>query len=160
MLVPKSQRVKYTSYAWLSSVQSWKSQMRFVSHENDLWFYFLVSSLVAWCIFCLMRQNEMYDTQIQNELGFRVRENLQLTNTDKKPLEEVWHPWNGFFQTGVEPRLSSESCWIFVQLKVCGPRLFNRSFIKINECFIVFLSLKIFQFCSVGLTPVGPSEHP
>ena len=28
----------------------------------------------------------MYDTQIQNELGFKVRENLQLTNTDKKPL--------------------------------------------------------------------------
>jgi len=22
-----------------------------------------------------------------------------------------------------------------------------------------FLSLKIFQFCSVGPTPVGPSEH-
>jgi len=26
--------------------------------------------------FCLMRQNEMYDTKIQNELGFKVRENL------------------------------------------------------------------------------------
>ena len=26
----------------------------------------------------------MYDAQIQNELGFIVRENLQLTNTDKK----------------------------------------------------------------------------
>jgi len=23
-----------------------------------------------------------------------------------------------------------------------------------------FLSLKIFQFCSVGSTQVGPSEHP
>jgi len=22
---------------------------------------------------------------------------------------EVWDPWNGFFQTGVEPRLSSEN---------------------------------------------------
>jgi len=33
-----------------------------------------------------MRQNEMYDTQTQNELGFKVRENLQLTNTDKKAL--------------------------------------------------------------------------
>jgi len=45
-----------------------------------------VSSLLAWWIFCLKRQNEMYDTQIQNELPFKGRENLQLTNTDKKPL--------------------------------------------------------------------------
>jgi len=58
--------------------------MRFGSHENNLLFYVLVSSLVALCIFCLMRQNEMYNTQIQNELGFIVRENLQLTNIDKK----------------------------------------------------------------------------
>jgi len=28
----------------------------------------------------------MYDTQTQNELQFKVRENLQLTNTDKAPL--------------------------------------------------------------------------
>jgi len=28
----------------------------------------------------------MYDTQIKNELRVKVRENLQLTNTDKKPL--------------------------------------------------------------------------
>jgi len=27
-----------------------------------------------------------HDAQMQNELGFKVRENLQLTNTDKKPL--------------------------------------------------------------------------
>jgi len=33
-----------------------------------------------------MRQNELYDTQIENELGFKVRENLHLTYTDKKPL--------------------------------------------------------------------------
>jgi len=33
----------------------------------------------------------MYDTQIQNELGFKVRENLQLTNTDKKPLPACHH---------------------------------------------------------------------
>jgi len=26
--------------------------------------------------------------------------------------------------------------------------------------FIVFLGLKNFQFCFVGPTPVGPSEHP
>jgi len=26
--------------------------------------------------------------------------------------------------------------------------------------YIAFLSLKIFQFCSVGPTTVGPSEHP
>ena len=61
------------------------------SHENNLWFYLLVASLVAWWIFCLMRQNQMYDTQIQNELGFKVRENLQLTNTDKKPLPACQH---------------------------------------------------------------------
>jgi len=30
-----------------------------------------------------MRQNEVYNTEIQNELGFKIRENLQLTNTDK-----------------------------------------------------------------------------
>jgi len=29
---------------------------------------------------------EMYDTLIQNELGFKLRENQQLTKTDKKPL--------------------------------------------------------------------------
>jgi len=33
----------------------------------------------------------MYDTQIQNELGLKVRENLQLTNTDKKPLPACQH---------------------------------------------------------------------
>jgi len=33
----------------------------------------------------------MYDTQIQNELGFKVRENLQLTKTDKKPLPACKH---------------------------------------------------------------------
>jgi len=38
-----------------------------------------------------MRQNEIYDTLIQNELGFKVRENLQLTNTDKKPLPACKH---------------------------------------------------------------------
>jgi len=37
----------------------------------------------GWCIFCLMRQNEMYDSQIPNDLGFKVRENLQLTNTQE-----------------------------------------------------------------------------
>jgi len=26
--------------------------------------------------------------------------------------------------------------------------------------YMVFFSLKIFQFCSVGPTPEGPSEHP
>ena len=26
--------------------------------------------------------------------------------------------------------------------------------------YMFFLSLKIFQFCSVCPTPVGPSEHP
>jgi len=30
----------------------------------------------------------MYNTQIQNKIGFKVRENLQLTNTDKKPLHK------------------------------------------------------------------------
>jgi len=39
------------------------------------------------------------------------------------------------FSTGVEPRLSSGSCWHFVQLKVYGPKLFIPSFIKINGCF-------------------------
>jgi len=34
---------------------------------------------------------EMYDTQIQNELGFKVRKNLQSTNTDKKPLPACHH---------------------------------------------------------------------
>jgi len=38
-----------------------------------------------------MRQNEMYNTQIQNELGFKVRENLKLTNTDKKTLLAYQH---------------------------------------------------------------------
>jgi len=38
-----------------------------------------------------MRQNEIYNTQIQNELGFKVRERLQLTNTDKKPLPACQH---------------------------------------------------------------------
>jgi len=33
-----------------------------------------------------MSQNKMCNTQIQNALGFKVRENLQLTNTGKKPL--------------------------------------------------------------------------
>jgi len=33
----------------------------------------------------------MYDAQIQNELGFKVRENLQLTNTDKKALPACHH---------------------------------------------------------------------
>jgi len=33
----------------------------------------------------------MYDTQIQNELGFKVRENLQLTSTDNKPLPACQH---------------------------------------------------------------------
>jgi len=33
----------------------------------------------------------MYNTQIQNELGFKIRENLQLTNTDKKPLPAFQH---------------------------------------------------------------------
>jgi len=33
----------------------------------------------------------MYDTQIKNEFGFKVRENLQLTNTDKKPLLACQH---------------------------------------------------------------------
>jgi len=32
-----------------------------------------------------------YDTQIQNDLGFKDRENLQLTNTDKKPLPACHH---------------------------------------------------------------------
>jgi len=38
-----------------------------------------------------MKQNEMYDTQIQHELGFKISENLQLTNTDKKPLPACHH---------------------------------------------------------------------
>jgi len=60
---------------------------------------------------------------------------------------EVWDPWNGFFQTGVEPRSSSESCWNFVNLKVCGPTLFIPSFIKINKCFILFFSVwKLLNF--------------
>jgi len=29
-----------------------------------------------------------------------------------------------------------------------------------NVLYCFFLSLKNFQFCSVGPTPVGPSEHP
>jgi len=33
----------------------------------------------------------MYDTQIQNELGFKVRDNLQLINRDKKPLPACHH---------------------------------------------------------------------
>jgi len=33
----------------------------------------------------------MCDTQIQNELGFKVRVNLQLTNIDKKPLPACQH---------------------------------------------------------------------
>jgi len=33
----------------------------------------------------------MYDMQTQNELGFKVRENLQLNNTDKKPLPACKH---------------------------------------------------------------------
>jgi len=37
------------------------------------------------------RQNEMYGTQIQNELGFKVRENLQLNNTDKTQLPACYH---------------------------------------------------------------------
>jgi len=32
----------------------------------------------------------MRDTQIQNELGFEVKENVQLTNTDK-PLHACQH---------------------------------------------------------------------
>jgi len=32
-----------------------------------------------------------YNTQIQNELGSKVRENLQLTNTDKKQLPACQH---------------------------------------------------------------------
>jgi len=31
----------------------------------------------------------MYNTQIQNDLGCKVRENVQLTNTDKKPLPHL-----------------------------------------------------------------------
>jgi len=37
-----------------------------------------------------MRQNEMYG-MIENELVFKVRENLQLTNRDKKPLPACHH---------------------------------------------------------------------
>jgi len=33
----------------------------------------------------------MYDIQMQNELGFKVGENLQLTNTDKKPPPACQH---------------------------------------------------------------------
>jgi len=33
----------------------------------------------------------MYDTEKQIKLGFKVRENLQLTNTDKKPLPACQH---------------------------------------------------------------------
>jgi len=33
----------------------------------------------------------MYDTQIQNELGFKARKNLQLPSTDKKPLSACQH---------------------------------------------------------------------
>jgi len=33
----------------------------------------------------------MYDTQIQNEVGYKVRENLQLADTDKKPLLACHH---------------------------------------------------------------------
>jgi len=39
-----------------------------------------------------MMQNEMNDTQIQNELGFKVRENIHLNNTDKKPLPVLSSP--------------------------------------------------------------------
>jgi len=38
-----------------------------------------------------MKQNEINSTQIQNELGFKARENLQLTNTHKKPLPACKH---------------------------------------------------------------------
>jgi len=51
---------------------------------------------------------------------------------------KVWNPGKGLFQTGVEPRLSSESCWNFVRLKVYGPKLFIPSFTNFNECFICF----------------------
>jgi len=48
-------------------------------------------------------------------------------------------------------------------LKFCSveglwTKMFIPSFIKINVLY-VFLSLKIFQFCSVGPTGVGLSEH-
>jgi len=33
----------------------------------------------------------MYDTQIQIKLGSKARENLQLTNIDKKPLPACHH---------------------------------------------------------------------
>jgi len=33
----------------------------------------------------------MYDTQIQNELGFKDRENLQFTNANKIPLPACHH---------------------------------------------------------------------
>jgi len=33
----------------------------------------------------------MYNTQIQYELGFKAKENLQLTNSDKKPLPAWEH---------------------------------------------------------------------
>jgi len=32
-----------------------------------------------------------HDTQMQNELGFKVRENMQLTNTANKPLTACQH---------------------------------------------------------------------
>jgi len=31
------------------------------------------------------------NTKFENELGFKVKENLQLTNTDKKPLPACQH---------------------------------------------------------------------
>jgi len=51
-------------------------------------------------------------------------------------------------------------------LKFCSveglwTKIVNFKFKKITQCFeLLFLSLKIFQFHSVGPTPVGPSEHP
>ena len=79
--------LKLKSYTWHSSGQSWKSQMRFGSHENNLWFYFLVSSLVAWCIFCHVKQNEMY-SMIHK---YKMSKDLKLGKTCSWPTQTRNH---------------------------------------------------------------------
>jgi len=69
-----------------------------------------------------------------------------LFHTEKQNrVREVWDSWNGFFQTGTEPRLSSECCWNFVQLKGYGPK-FHSNFFKNQWMFyIVFFVFKHFS---------------
>jgi len=70
-------------------------------------------------------------------------------------------PMERIFSNGRRTQIIQRKLLKFCSVEVLWTKIVQSKFYKNQWIFyIVFFSLKIVQFCSVGSTPVGPSEHP